>query len=177
MPKIITSRRREGAHEKAIEYVKSHILFPSGLLGLIFMVAGMAALAYQFMAMTYDAGTFAESFGLLVMGAFLGWAQTRYHQHILREDPGYFAARLRLHSKTGQKRPRKEYSAPLGHRGRQFVPLYYLSAVSVVLGASAWSAFVGRTYYVAAFLMPWAGFFWAKLFFWRGLLAEIKSSK
>jgi hypothetical protein len=178
MPKIITSRRREGMHDKALEYVKSHILFPSGLLGLIFMVSGMSALAYQFMALTYDAKTFLESVGLLAMGAVLGWVQTRYHQYVLRHDPGYFAERMRVYSKTGPKRHRRELSAPaVEHRGKRFIPLYYLLGVGFLVGASAWTAVVGSTYYVAAFLMPWAGFFWAKMFFWRGVLEELKGKK
>lgn len=178
MPKIITARRLEGEHDKALEYIKGHILFPSGLLGLIFMVAGMASLAYQFMALSYDARTFAESFGLLAVGALLGWGQTRYHQYVLREDPGYFAARMRVYSKAGQRRLRKEsVSSGVVHRGKEAVPFLYLLGVALLLSASAWISFAGRTYYVAAFLMPWAGFFWAKMFFWRGLLKEVQSKR
>ncbi|HJU05499.1 MAG TPA: hypothetical protein VJ692_10145 [Nitrospiraceae bacterium] len=178
MPKIITSRRREGTQDKAIEYIKSHILFPSGLLGMIFMVSGMASLAYQFMALSYDSETFVETVGLLTMGALLGWGQTRYHQHVLREDPIYFAERMRVYSRTAPKRSRKEPSLPTGEHGVQrFIPLYYMLGIVLLLGVSAWASMFGRTYYVAAFLMPWAGFFWAKMFFWRGLLREVKSKK
>ncbi len=48
MPKLVTVQRIEGEHEKALEYVKTRILFPSGLLGLICLVAGAATLIYQF---------------------------------------------------------------------------------------------------------------------------------
>jgi len=117
MPKIITSRRREGTQDKALEYIKSHILFPSGLLGLIFMVSGMASLAYQFMALSYDGETFVETVGLLTMGAILGWGQTRYHQYVLREDPGYFAERMRVYSRSGPRRNRKESPTSVGEHG------------------------------------------------------------
>ncbi|MGH7231680.1 MAG: hypothetical protein ACREJU_10035 [Nitrospiraceae bacterium] len=178
MPKIITSRRREGTHDKALEYVKRHILFPSGLLGLIFMVSGMASLAYQFTALTYDGTTFVESMGLLAIGAVFGWAQTRYHRYLLREDPGYFAERMRLYSRSRSKRLRKDTSTPaVEHWGQRFLPLYYLVGVCVLVGAATWSSMFGGTYYVAAFLLPWAGFFWAKMFFWRGILKEVKSNK
>jgi hypothetical protein len=171
MPKIITARRRESVHEKALEYVKSHILFPSGILGLIFMVAGMAALAYQFIAVTYSWQTFAETVGLLLVGGLLGWLQTRYHRYILREHPGYFAGRRRLYSGRGQMRRKPDVSQhELEHRGRQWVPLAYVVGIVALLGAAAWTAIVGHTYYVAALVMPWAGFFWAKMFFWREIL-------
>jgi hypothetical protein len=178
MPKIITSRRRESEYDKALEYVKGHILFPSGLLGLIFMVAGMASLAYQYMVISYGWRTFVESLGLLFMGGLFGWVQTRYHQYVLREYPGYFASRMRLYSRSGQRRLRKELPRwELVHQGRQWVPLAYILGIGLLLGISAWSAVVGQTYYLAAFLMPWAGFFWARMFFWRGVLTEVKSHK
>ena len=41
MPKLLTARRVEGETEKAREYVRSHILLPSSLLGLVFMLSGM----------------------------------------------------------------------------------------------------------------------------------------
>jgi hypothetical protein len=175
MPKIITSRRREGEHERAREYVKGHILFPSGLLGMIFMVSGTAALVYQFMAITYSWRTFVESVGLLLAGCLLGWVQTRYHQYLLREHPAFFAGRMRLYSRAPQKRARKESSSSeLEHRGRAWVPLYYVLGIGLLVGVSAWSSIWGQTYYVAAFLMPWAGFFWAKMFFWRGILTAAR---
>ena len=40
MAKIITTKRAEGEAERAKEYVKTHILFPSGILGLILMISG-----------------------------------------------------------------------------------------------------------------------------------------
>lgn len=171
MPKIITARRLEGEAERARDYVKTHILFPSGLLGLIFMVAGTFSLAYQLLGQTYSWRTFLESSGLLLSGVILGWMQTRYHQYLLREHPEHFAQRMRTFSQIGRSRAKREVLiAPLDHRWRGLVPLGYVVGIGTLLGVSALSSMAGHVYAVTAFLMPWAGFFWAKLFFWRGIL-------
>lgn len=173
MPKIITAKRLEGESDMAREYVKTHILFPSGLLGLIFLVSGTGSLIYQFMFEDYGWRTFVESTALLMAGGLLGWGQTRYHQYLLREHPGYFAGRLRMFSRTGQKRSKRELPVPdLQHPGRNLVPLYYAVGAVGLFGAAALSAVFGQVYYMAAFLMPWAGFFWAKMYFWRDLMIQ-----
>jgi hypothetical protein len=178
MPKIITSRRLEGESEKAREYVRTHIVLPSSVLGLIFMVAGMAALIYQFLYISYDWRTFAESAGLLLTGMVFGWAQTRYHHYLLREFPENFAGRFRLFARNRAKRPRKEMTIPpIEHPRRNLVPFGYALGTVVLFTAAAMSSTLGQTYYVAAFLLPWVGFFWAKVYFWRGVLVEVNKKK
>jgi hypothetical protein len=39
-----------------------------------------------------------------------------------------------------------------------------------MLAGSAWAMFYGAMDVVPAMLMPWAGFYWGKLFFWRGVV-------
>lgn len=175
MPKIITAKRLEGESEQARVYVKTHILFPSGMLGLILMIAGTGSLVYQFVFEAYGWRTFIESTALLMAGTLLGWAQTRYHKYLLREHPGYFAGRLRIFTRTGQKRSKREaVVSDLQHWGRDWIPLYYVLGAGALIGASFLSSTLGQVYYMAAFLMPWAGFFWAKMFFWRGVLTPGK---
>lgn len=175
MPKILTTKRIEGETEKAKAYVKTHILFPSGLLGLILILSGTAALVYQVFADTYGWRTFLESSGLIVAGMVLGWAQTRYHKYLLREHPGHFAGRMRTFSRRGLKRSKRDTSSPtLSHPGRNLVPLGYVLGFVFLIGASALGSMFGHVYYVAAFLLPWAGFFWAKMFFWRGVIAPVQ---
>jgi hypothetical protein len=172
MPKIITAQRLSGEADKAREYVKVHILFPSGLLGLVCMVAGVSALVYQFVVDTYSWRTFVDSMGLVLLGGLLGWAQTRYHRYLLDVHPGYFASRMRVFSRAGHKRAKKDStSPPLEHPGRQLVPIGYLVGVALLLTGSGvvWTA--GPVDGVGAFVLPWAGFFWAKMFFWRGVIA------
>jgi hypothetical protein len=176
MPKLITARRLEGDTEKAKEYVKVHILFPASLLGLICLVAGSAALAYQFIASTYGWMTFLYSSGLLLIGGTLGWVQTRYHQYLLVEHPGHFAGRMRVFARRGAQRQKREGPEPsLNHPGRALVPWGYVLGVATILGAATLSTIRGQVYYIAAFLLPWAGFFWAKTFFWRRVLTDRKS--
>lgn len=180
MPKLVTVQRQELELEKAQEYVKTHILFPSGLLGLICVISSAAALVYQFVTSTYGLRAFEETTGLLAAGLLLGWGQTRYHRYLLREFPGYFAARMRAFERKGQKKPKKDVAAAqLDHRGRSWVPFGYVLGVGMLLGLSALSIYNGEVDKVAAAMMPWAGFFWAKLFFWRRVLppGEVKSKK
>jgi len=175
MPKLVSVQRQEQEVEKAHEYVKTHILFPSGLLGLICMVSSAATLVYQFMTKTYGLRAFEETTGLLVAGGLLGWGQTRYHRYLLRAFPGYFAARMRAYERTGSKKSKKEVAAVLlDHPGRSLVPLGYVLGAVALLGLSGLSMASGYVDKVAAFLMPWAGFLWAKLFFWRRVLSEGK---
>ena len=170
MPKIITAKRLEGETEKARRYVKAYILFPAGLLGLILMLSGMMALGYQFLALSYGWPTFLEASGLLLIGGFLGWTQTRYHQYLLREHPAYFAGRLRLFERS--TRSRKEVPiALIRHPGRRWILVGYACGVLLLLALSTAIAIRGHTYFVAAYLLPWAGFFWAKMHFWRGILS------
>lgn len=171
MPKLITAKRVESEIDLARKYAKTHILFPSALLGSILMLAGTAALVYQFAVETYNWKTFAESTGLLALGGVLGWIQTRYHRYVLQEDPGYFAGRLRTFSKAGHKRSKREAPVqPVEHAGSRVVPFLYVAGVVFLLGVSSACAIAGDVDPMAAFLMPWGGFFWSKMFFWRGVL-------
>lgn len=171
MPKLVTIQRQALEVEKAREYVKTHMLFPAGLLGLICVVSSAAALIYQFVTGTYGMRAFGETTGLLVTGALLGWGQTRYHRYLLQEFPGYFAARMRAFERRGPTKSKKDAAAILlDHPGRSLVPLAYVLGGGILLGLSGFSALNGHVDTVAAVLMPWAGFFWAKLFFWRRVL-------
>jgi hypothetical protein len=173
MPKLVTVQRQELEVEKAHEYVKTHMLFPSGLLGLICVVSSAAALVYQFVTGTYGVRAFEETTGLLAAGALLGWGQTRYHRYLLREFPGYFAARMRAFERKGPKKSKKDVTAALlDHPGRPLVPLGYALGIGALLGLSGFSILNGQVDMVAAAMMPWAGFFWAKLFFWRKVLGK-----
>lgn len=178
MPKIITAKRLEGETDRARDYVKTHILFPSGILGLILMVSSLASLGYQFLAETYDGQTFLQSSVLLVLGAMLGWSQTRYHRFLLLNHPEHFAGRMRLYSKGKKGRSKRETPAPaLEHQGRALVPVAYVLGVLFLVGASSLATLGGHLSAMPAYLLPWAGFFWAKLFFWRGLLREHRAGR
>lgn len=170
MPKLVTAKRLEGEQEKAREYVRSHILFPSSVLGLIFMLAGAGTLIFQFVADQYGWWTFLQSTGLLLAGAIVGWGQTKYHRYLLLQHPAHFAGRMKGGGKT--KNPRKAVLLPqTEHPGRRLVPWLYAAGLIGLFGAGALAVAVGQVYFAAGFTLPWAGFFWAKLYFWRDLFA------
>ncbi|RMH06323.1 MAG: hypothetical protein D6704_07520 [Nitrospirae bacterium] len=177
MGKIITAKRKEGEIERAHEYIKTYILFPSGLLGLLTMVVGVVALVYQLIIGTYDLFTFAHSSGLLVAGIVLGLGQSAYHKFLLREYPQFFANRMKTAQLRGAQRIKKSGSdVEVTHRGRGFVPVCYLLGISLLIGLSIWSFSEGSLDYMAAFALPWAGFFWGKLFSWRKVIPPVVKS-
>ncbi len=172
MPKLVTVWREQDIQSQARQYVRSYILFPSGFLGMLCMLGGVGFLAYQLIASsTYTWVTFMTGMGLLLIGGLLGWGQTSYHRYILDTMPEVFAARIRSAVTRNQKKKKAESSIPdIEHAGRKLVPVLYLLGVALLMTASAWSIMYGAMDPVPAILMPWAGFYWGKLFFWRGIV-------
>ena len=172
MAKVITTKRLEGDIDKAHDYIRTHILFPSSLLGLIAMVVGVLGLLYQLIMGTYGWETFSFSSGLLLVGVIVGWGVTKYQKFILREYPTFFSSRRKT---TAQRSFRKlKKSGPevsLDHRGRGLIPFFYLVGIATFIGLSVACIYSGALDGVPAFALPWAGFFWAKMFFWKGVIA------
>lgn len=169
MARLVTVRRPEEIAQQAQEYVKSYILFPSGLVGLICLIGGVGGLGYQLVATdSYTWDTFYQSSALIVLGLLTGVAQTRYHQFLLKRFPDVFAARLRMASmKRGTKAKKEIQSISIEHAGRQFVPLAYTIGAALLIGSALAASIYGQVSTVPALLLPWAGFYWARLFFWR----------
>ena len=95
--KLIARPRPEQIVQQAQYYVKSYILLPSGIVGLICMIGGVGGLGYQLLATdNYTWGTFYQSTGLIVLGVTMGLVQTRYHQFVLAQFPEVLAARMRM---------------------------------------------------------------------------------
>ncbi|WP_455388917.1 hypothetical protein [Petrachloros mirabilis] len=172
MPKLVTVWRQHDIQTQARQYVRSYILFPSGLLGLVCMIGGIGSLGYQLIASsTYTWVTFLTSSGLLLIGGLCGWAQTRYHRYLFATVPEVFAARIRSAVTRNQKKKKGESAIPeIEHPGRKLVPLAYLAGSMALLAASVWAMSYGAMDVVPAVLMPWGGFYWGKLFFWRGVV-------
>src|SRR3954463_3548109 len=69
MPKLVTVLRPEKIEEQARFYVRSHILLPSGTIGLVCLIGGVGSLGYQLLFNhTYSWLTFLSSSILLVIG-------------------------------------------------------------------------------------------------------------
>lgn len=176
MAKLISPRREETQLGKAKDYIRTHILFPSALLGMILLLAATMALAYQYLVETYDGQTFFQSTGLAFLGAFAGWGQSRYHRYLLTEAPDYLASRLRAFEKKDQSRARKDWPIiEAQHRGRQWVPLWYVLGACMFLGMSFWASAWGSVYAVAGYLLPWAGFYCARVYAWKDLWGPTKT--
>src|SRR5262249_23393998 len=149
----------------------SYILFPSGLVGFISLIGGVGGLGYQLLATdSYTWATFYQSSALIVLGVLVGIAQTRYHQFVLREFPEVLAARMRQAAIRKKKGKKEREPTRIDHPGRQFVPLAYVLGASVLIGSAFAASTYGQVGLVPAVLMPWAGFYWARLFFWRRVI-------
>ena len=170
--RLITVRRPEQITQQAQEYVKSYIMLPSGVVGLICLIGGVGGLGYQLIASgDYTWNTFYQSSALIAGGALLGLAQTRYHQFVFRRFPDVLAARMRMASaRRGAKIKKEPKPMTIDHPGRQFVPFAYLIGASFLIGSALAAVIYGQVHAVPALLMPWAGFYWARLFFWRSVV-------
>ncbi len=169
MPRLVAVQRPEDISRQAQDYVKSYILFPSGLIGLICLVGGVGGLGYQLLATdSYTWATFSQSSALLLLGTLLGWVQTRYQQFLFRRFPDVLAARMRRALlKRGSKQKKEPRPVEIHHGGRRLIPLAYGLGVVLLIGSALAATFYGHVNAVPALLMPWAGFYWARLFFWR----------
>jgi hypothetical protein len=172
MPKLVTVLRPEKIDEQARFYVRSRILLPAGTIGLVCMVGGVGALAYQLLVNhTYSWVTFLSSSLLLAVGALCGFGQARYHRYLFKTFPEVYAARLRSAVAQRSKKAKAEPEVPqIEHSGRAYVTAISIAGAVLILGASAGAMLRGDLDPLPALLVPWAGFFWAKLFSWRGIV-------
>lgn len=172
MPKLVSLKQQEGHDARATAYIKAYMLFPAGIFGLISMFGGVGGLGYQLVATdTYSWATFLESSGLLLLGGTLGWLQTTYHQWILAHRPEVFAARMRQPALTKSGKPKREtgkiQDSP---SGSPWAPVAYMAGLALLLFGSTVAVVYGAVHPLASYFLPWAGFFWAKLFFWKSLM-------
>ena len=172
MPKLVSVKQQEGHDARATAYIKAYMLFPAGILGLISMIGGVGGLGYQLLATdTYSWTTFIQSSGLLLLGGVLGWVQTTYHRWILANRPEVFADRMRQPALNKAGRPKRESGkSQESASGSPWAPGAYMVGLAVLLGGSMLNVLYGAVHPIAACFLPWAGFFWAKLFFWKTLL-------
>ena len=170
MPKLVTVLRPEKIEEQARYYVQSHILLPAGTIGLVCMIGGVGSLGYQLLVNhTYSWLTFLSSSILLAVGALCGLAQARYHRYLFASFPKVYAARMR--TAVAQRSKKAEPEVPsIEHPGRGFVTAISITGGALIFGASAAAIVRGDLDPLPAVLMPWAGFYWAKLFSWRGVV-------
>ncbi|MDZ4732248.1 MAG: hypothetical protein SGJ16_01495 [Nitrospirota bacterium] len=172
MPKLVTVLRPEKIEEQARNYIRSHILLPAGMVGLVCMIGGVGSLGYQLLVShTYSWLTFLTSSALLLVGALCGWAHARYHRYLFTSFPEVYAARMRTAVAQRSKKAKAEpESPPTAHPGRGFVTAISVAGAALIFGASGAAIMRGELDPLPAVLVPWAAFYWAKLFSWRGVV-------
>ena len=172
MPKLVTVLRPEKIEQQARYYIRSYILFPAGTIGLICLIGGVGSLAYQLlMTHTYSWLTFLTSSVLLVVGGLYGWGKARYHRYLFANFPEVYAAKMRTAVAQRSRKAKPEPEVPsIEHPGRGFVTAISIAGAVLIFGASAAAVLQGDLAPFPAVLMPWAGFYWAKLFIWRGVV-------
>ena len=171
MPKLVTVLKPEKIDEQARYYVRSHILLPAGTIGLICLVGGMGSLAYQSLVNQSSWWTLLTSTALIVVGAACGWGQARYHRYLFETFPEVYAARMRTAVAQRSKKAKAESEVPsIEHPGRGFVTAISVAGAALIFGVSAAAIIRGELDPLPAVLVPWAAFYWAKLFSWRGVV-------
>jgi len=172
MPKLVTVLRPEKIDEQARNYVRSHILLPAGTIGLVCMVGGVGSLGYQLLVNhTYSWVTFLTSSILLAVGALCWWGQARYHRYLFTAFPEVYAAKLRTAVAQRNRKARAEPEVPaIEHPGRGFVTAISIAGAALIFGSSALAIIYGELDLIPAVFVPWAAFYWAKLFSWRGVV-------
>ncbi|MFO0773763.1 MAG: hypothetical protein U0172_03750 [Nitrospiraceae bacterium] len=175
MAKLRSSHREASVLSKAQDYIRTHVIFPSALLGIILLVAATMGLAYQYLAETYQPSTFLQSTGLAVVGALAGWGHSRYQRYLLANFPDALAAKLDAFLKKDVTRAKKHGPKPLDHPGRSWMPLVYVLVILLLLGLAFSAGAWGTVYPVAAYLLPAAGFFCARVYAWKDLWGPASS--
>jgi hypothetical protein len=173
MPKLVTVLKPEKVDEQARYYVRSHILFRAGTVGLICLVGGMGSLAYQLLVNQSTWWTLLSSSTLLVVGAACGWGQARYSRYLFETVPEVYAARMRaaVAQRNRKAKAKTETDAPeTDHPGRGYVIAISIAGAVLIFGASTVAYLRGDMDPLPAVIVPWAGFYWAKLFCWRGVV-------
>lgn len=168
MPKIVTARRLENERDRARRYLKSRLIMPTFPLGAAALVAG-----YGYMLLflnTLTTGILLGSTILLLFGAMWGWCHTRYERYLLSACPEYFARKQKLFDAAKDyKRVSRDLPGhgPL-HPGRQLALAGYAVGVGSMLGMTGY--YLDQVGVIPALFLPWAGYFNAKMIFFRDLL-------
>jgi small-conductance mechanosensitive channel len=172
MPKIITSRYRESEVERARQYIKVRLMLPTIPMAMVTLLTGYGGLAMMWFEDRLTASALISGTLLFVTGAVLGWAHVQYERYLVRTAPEYLARKQKLLDAAQQyRRPKTDLtSGGLQHKGRRLVVLAYVLGIGGMLALSV--SVVDRLGIYAAFFLPWAGYFNAKVIFWRSLFAR-----
>jgi len=172
MPKILTARRREDERERARLYLKSRLMLPTIPLGMVTLLAGYGDIVLMWVQNQLTPQALLGSTILFLCGAVWGWGHARYERYLLGTCPEYFARKQKLLEAAKEyKRMKRDLPAagPL-HPGRRFVLAMYVVGIASQAGISLY--YLGHLGVYAAIFLPWAGYFNAKVIFWRSLFTS-----
>jgi hypothetical protein len=172
MPKIVTARRREDERERARSYLKSRLMLPTIPLGMVTLLAGYGDMAVMWMQDELTPPALLGSTVLFFCGAGWGWGHARYERYLVAACPEYLARKQKLldAAKDYRKVKRDVPTTGPGHPGRRFALAMYAVGVLAQCGITLY--YLGQVGTYAAIFLPWAGYFNAKVIFWRELFTN-----
>ena len=166
MVRVATVKKYESERQKAVQYVKTTIIFPSALLGLVSILLGYGALIYLLFKGSFLATVVIDSLILLGAGILLGLGQCLYHRYLFNKFPDYYAQRRRRSEqmRAGNIRKVNTVTKP-EHSGRWMVPYLYLAGFAVVVTMIV--IYAPRLNPLSAVFLLLAGFYNIRFFFWK----------
>lgn len=172
VPKIVTARRREDVRERACLYLKSRLMMPTIPLGMVALLAGYGGVAWMWVQDELTPGVLTGSTVLFFWGALWGWGHARYERYLVAACPEHLARKQKMldAAKDYKKTRRDAPAAGPTHPGRRFVLAMYAVGILAQFGATGY--YIGSIGAYAAIFLPWAGYFNAKVIFWRELFAR-----
>lgn len=172
MPKILTVRRREEEGERARLYIKSRLMLPTIPLGMVGLIAGYGGIVLMWMQDELTPTALYGSVMLFLAGAVWGWAHARYERYLVAVCPEYLARKFKQLEAAKEYRRVKRDVASAGpiHKGRRFVGLFYVVGICAQIAMTVY--FIETVGVYAAVFLPWAGYFNAKVLFWRKLFVS-----
>jgi hypothetical protein len=166
MVKIATVRKAEDEKQRAVDYVKNTVVFPSALLGLVSILLGYGALVYLMFKGGELAVLIMDSTVLLGIGIAIGLIQCLYHRFLFDAFPEYFALRRKRAEQLRSRNTKKiDTVEKPEHRGKWAVPIVYLAGLSGMVYLVVY--YVPRLNVMAAVFLLMAGFYNLRFFFWK----------
>ena len=172
MPKIVTARRKEDERDRARQYLKSRLMLPTIPLGMVTLLAGYGDMAVMWIQDELTPRAMLGSTVLFACGAVWGWGHARYERYLVTACPDYLARKQRLLDAAKEyKRVKRDVptAGPL-HRGRRIVLILYVVGLFAQGGLTLY--YLGQLGAYAAIFLPWAGYFNAKVIYWRDLFTH-----
>jgi hypothetical protein len=147
-------------------------MFPTIPLGMVTLLAGYGGVAMMWFHDELTPRALLGSTLIFFFGAILGWGHVRYERYLVRTCPEYLARKQKLLEAAKEfKRARREVpgTGPI-HGGRRMVLAAYAVGIVAQFGVTAY--YLEQVGVYPAVFLPWAGYFNARVIFWRDLFSS-----